>query len=59
MLCPSCNKFAAYDTSIDPELDLEVGDDGVVTGTSRIVLASSGQRMLRRRTQGGHLRCGA
>lgn len=24
MLCPSCNKFAAFDTSGDPEVDLEL-----------------------------------
>lgn len=32
MRCPSCNKFPAKDTNQDPEGDLEVSDDGVVTG---------------------------
>lgn len=31
MRCPSCNKFPAKDTSQDPEGDLQVDDDGVVT----------------------------
>jgi len=39
MICPSCNKFAAYDTSAEPELDLSI-EDGEVTGTARIVLTS-------------------
>jgi hypothetical protein len=40
MKCPSCNKFAAYDTSAEPETELEVGDDLQVTGTIRIVLTA-------------------
>jgi len=40
MKCPSCSKMAAYDTSAEPELDLEVDDKGLVTGTARIVLTS-------------------
>src|ERR1700733_193793 len=50
MLCPSCNKFAAYDTSYEPEIDdLEVTaqvDDETkqvtvdVSGSARIVLTA-------------------
>lgn len=54
MKCPSCNKFATYDTSAEPEVDLEVdaqpSEDETgkaaqtvgasVTGTCRIVLTS-------------------
>ena len=39
MLCPGCNKFPAYDTSAEPELDLDL-DGGEVTGSARIVLTS-------------------
>lgn len=39
MQCPSCNHFAAYDTSAEPELDLDV-ENGQITGTARIVLTS-------------------
>ena len=39
MICPSCNKFAAYDTSAEPELDLSA-ENGQVTGTARIILTS-------------------
>jgi hypothetical protein len=39
MLCPSCNKFAANDTSTDPELNLDV-ENGIVTGDARIVITS-------------------
>ena len=49
MLCPSCNKFAAYDTSAEPEIDsLDVtastDEDGTVSadvsGSVRIVLTA-------------------
>jgi len=43
MICPSCNKFAAYDTSEDPDFDLEAivnGDSIEVTGTCRVVITS-------------------
>ncbi len=40
MKCPSCNKFAAYDTSAEPEVDLEVDEGAEVTGTVHIVLTS-------------------
>ena len=51
MICPSCNKFAAYDTSNEPEAEIEAGefepegknkDKGTVplTGSVRIVLSS-------------------
>jgi hypothetical protein len=40
MKCPTCNKFAAYDSSTEPEVELDIeaetgdeGDDGV-TGTN-------------------------
>lgn len=39
MLCPSCNKFATYDTSTDPEVEVDYSDEHV-TGTVRIVLTS-------------------
>ena len=47
MLCPSCNKFAAYDTSSDPELDLEVEsrdsqDEAIaISGSASITLTSA------------------
>ena len=37
--CPSCNKFASYD-ELDPEVELDIDADGVVSGTVRIVNAS-------------------
>jgi hypothetical protein len=37
MRCPDCNKFVSFDTDEDPEVDLSVDDEGVVTGTVRIV----------------------
>ena len=56
MLCPSCNKFAAYDTSAEPEIEVEVeidpGDEktddaadkdhvtAMVTGNARIFLTA-------------------
>lgn len=48
MLCPSCNKFAAYDTSAEPEIELDafaevekgVMESVSVTGTVRIVLTA-------------------
>lgn len=39
MLCPYCNKFAANDTSGEPEIDIQC-ESGQVTGTVRIVLTS-------------------
>src|SRR5690348_2193982 len=38
MRCPECNKFAAYDDSTEPEVEVEVDEDGNVTGSARIVL---------------------
>lgn len=38
MRCPSCNKFAAYDDSTDPEVDVDLSDDGTFSGQARIVL---------------------
>lgn len=43
MKCPSCNKFAGYDTGTEPEVELESTGDGAgveVHGTVRIVLTS-------------------
>lgn len=37
MRCPDCNKFVSFDSEQEPELDLTVDDEGVVTGTARIV----------------------
>lgn len=39
MKCPSCNKFAAYNTDNEPEIELQC-DRGQVTGTVRILLTS-------------------
>lgn len=39
MRCPDCNKFVAFNTDADPDVDLTVSDDGVVTGTMRIMNA--------------------
>lgn len=38
MRCPNCSKFAAYDDSTDPEVDLDYNDDGTFSGQVRIVL---------------------
>lgn len=38
MRCPDCNKFAAYDDSTEPEVDVDLNDDGSFSGTVRIVL---------------------
>jgi len=35
--CPDCNKFVSLDSETEPEVDLEVSDDGTVTGTAMIV----------------------
>lgn len=47
MRCPDCNKFVGFDTDNEPELDLNVDDDGVVSGTARIVncCAECGQEL--------------
>lgn len=39
MRCPDCNKFVSYDADGDPEIDVEVSEDGQITGTVRIVNA--------------------
>lgn len=36
MRCPECNKFVAYDTDVDPEVDIRVEDDGMVDGSVTI-----------------------
>lgn len=33
MLCPSCNKFAAFDTSAEPEVDVDVSEVALETVT--------------------------
>lgn len=38
MRCPDCNKFAAYGDSTEPEVDVDLNDDGNYTGQVRIVL---------------------
>lgn len=39
MRCPDCNKFAAYDDSTEPEVDVDLnGATGAVTAQVRIVL---------------------
>ena len=37
MRCPDCNKFASFDTESEPEINADVDEDGIVTGTCRIV----------------------
>jgi hypothetical protein len=37
MRCPDCSKFVSFDTEQDPEIDVSVDDEGVVTGNVRIV----------------------
>lgn len=34
--CPDCNKFVSYDTDQEPEVDVDIDEDGQVTGTVRI-----------------------
>ena len=36
MRCDSCNKFVAFDTETDPESDVDIDSEGVVSGTVRI-----------------------
>lgn len=38
MRCDQCNKFAAYDDSTEPEVDVDLNDDGSFSGQVRIVL---------------------
>src|SRR5882724_4810212 len=38
MRCPDCNKFAAYDDSTEPEVEVQLEDDGTFSGNARIVL---------------------
>lgn len=38
MRCPVCNKFASYDDGTEPEVDVDLRDDGSFTGQVRIVL---------------------
>lgn len=38
MRCDQCNKFAAYDDSTEPEVDVDLSDDGTFSGNVRIVL---------------------
>lgn len=37
MRCPDCNKFVPFDTSNEPEVDLDIDEDGNITGSVRIV----------------------
>ncbi len=37
MRCPSCNKFVSFDTETEPEVDVEIDEEGTVTGSVRIV----------------------
>lgn len=45
--CDQCQKFVSFDTEQEPELDLSVDDEGVVTGNARIVntCADCGQEL--------------
>lgn len=38
MRCDQCNKFASYDDSTEPEVDVDLNDDGSFSGNVRIVL---------------------
>ena len=38
MRCDQCNKFAAYDDSMEPEVEVDLNEDGSYSGTVRIVL---------------------
>lgn len=38
MRCDQCNKFASYDDSTEPEVDVDLSDDGSFSGQVRIVL---------------------
>lgn len=38
MRCPNCNKFAAYDDGTEPEVEVNLEDDGTFSGEVRIVL---------------------
>lgn len=38
MRCDQCNKFASYDDSTDPEVDVDLSDDGTFSGQVRVVL---------------------
>lgn len=38
MRCDQCNKFAAYDDSTEPEVEIDLSDDGSFSGQVRIVL---------------------
>lgn len=37
MRCPDCNKFVGYDAEEEPEVEIEVDENGLVTGSVRIV----------------------
>jgi hypothetical protein len=39
--CPDCNKFVSYDTDQEPEVDVDIDEDGQVTGSIRIFDACS------------------
>jgi hypothetical protein len=36
MRCPDCNKFVGFDADTEPEVDVRVDDDGMVSGSVRI-----------------------
>lgn len=37
MVCPNCHRFPAFEPA-DPEVELEIDEEGKVTGSARIVL---------------------
>lgn len=41
MVCPDCHRFPSFDPG-DPEVEIEVSDEGMVTGSARIVLNCGG-----------------
>ena len=38
MRCNDCNKFVSFDDSTEPEAEIEIDEDGQISGTVRIVL---------------------
>lgn len=47
MRCDSCNKFVSFDTETEPDISVQLENDGTISGTVRIVntCAECGQEM--------------
>lgn len=39
MRCPDCNRFVSLDSEVEPEVDVDINEEGQVTGTARMVNA--------------------